>query len=104
MRIAGHDNPEQPYDFCISAGPTLILATYESRDMETIYEPCPMYETWADIPLFAGFFSVPLAQIWEDRKVPAPPEDSSHFASILEVAPSGLDACTTHPSANDMHN
>ncbi|KAJ7143947.1 hypothetical protein C8R44DRAFT_657551 [Mycena epipterygia] len=88
-----HDDPKQTYDICIAAGPALVLAAYESDGIDPIEEKRPIYESYEELPLFAGFFSRPLAQIWKSRDVPAPPEDSAHLASILETVPGGLDSC-----------
>ncbi|KAJ7189283.1 hypothetical protein C8R46DRAFT_1206364 [Mycena filopes] len=90
----GYDDEEQVPDICLAAGPTLILATYEARDMDVMEDACPMVDSFGDIPLFVGFFSHPLAYIWESRNVAAPPDSAEHLASILEVVPQGLDKCS----------
>lgn len=91
--VADHPNPNQVYDICIAGGPALILTAYEARDMDLMDVHCPLYDCWSDIPLFSGFFSDPLKQIWVLRNVPAPPETSAHLNSILETVPGGLDSC-----------
>lgn len=97
--LAYHDDPKQTYNICIAAGPALVLAACESHEIDPIEGKYPMYESYEDIALFAGFFSQPLAQIWKLRNIPAPPEDSAHLASILETVPGGLDSCTPLPPA-----
>ncbi|KAJ7673974.1 hypothetical protein DFH06DRAFT_978729, partial [Mycena polygramma] len=92
----GHEHVDQPYDICIAAGPALILATYEAHDMEPMDEECAIYDSWAEIPLFAGFISSPLAQIWASREVPASPDDSTHLSSILETVLDFPDNCASH--------
>ncbi|KAJ6483501.1 hypothetical protein C8R47DRAFT_1217584 [Mycena vitilis] len=89
----GHEHADQPYDICIAAGPALILATYEAHDMEPMDEECAMYDSWAEIPLFSGFISSPLAQIWASREVPASPDDATHLSSILETVLDFPDNC-----------
>ncbi|KAJ6523121.1 hypothetical protein DFH09DRAFT_1372530 [Mycena vulgaris] len=87
------EDPDQCYDICIAAGPALVLANSERHDMNLMDELCPMYDSYEDIPLFAGFVSSPLAQIWESREAKPPPEDYTHLSSILNVVPDGLDSC-----------
>ncbi|KAJ7741156.1 hypothetical protein DFH07DRAFT_981703 [Mycena maculata] len=89
----------QSYDLCVAAGPALILAIYEARDMEPMDEKYLMWDSWADIPLFAGFFSRPLEKNWAAREVSAPPEGLAHLNYILETVPEDLDAYTQVGSA-----
>ncbi|KAJ7175078.1 hypothetical protein C8R43DRAFT_1119100 [Mycena crocata] len=78
------DDPNQVYDICIAAGPALVLRTYDEHNMDAMAEHCPLYKSCDNVPLFAGFFSIPLAEIWRLRKVSAPPEGHAHLSSILD--------------------
>ncbi|KAJ7753535.1 hypothetical protein B0H16DRAFT_1723153 [Mycena metata] len=69
------------YDLCLAAGPALILATYQSRDPNTIGAP------------YLGFFYDPLSEIWSSREVSDPSENSEHLCSILDTVLEGLDSC-----------
>ncbi|KAJ7166971.1 hypothetical protein C8R46DRAFT_268276 [Mycena filopes] len=81
-------------DVCLAAGPALILATYESRDADTMAAVCPFVD-YGDPTRFLGFFYDPMAEIWAARELEAqPPDDSAHLRSILETVPDGLDSCS----------
>ncbi|KAJ7166978.1 hypothetical protein C8R46DRAFT_1192222 [Mycena filopes] len=87
-------NDDATIDICLAAGPALILATYESRDTDTMAAACPLVDYGGD-GRFQGFFYEPMADIWAARDSAAhwPPNDSAHLRSILETVPDGLDSC-----------
>ncbi|KAJ7753497.1 hypothetical protein B0H16DRAFT_1723114 [Mycena metata] len=89
------------YDVCLAAGPALILATYESRDPNTMSDACPVVDYVYDggAP-YLGFFYGPLSEIWSSREVSNPPEDSAHLRSILDTANDATNPqmdCYGHP-------
>ncbi|KAJ6587486.1 hypothetical protein DFH09DRAFT_1274433 [Mycena vulgaris] len=88
-----HEDANQTYDICIAAGPELVLETHEARSMDPMDEKCPLYDSDSDIPLFAGFFTDPLALIWESRSVSPPAEGSANLSSILEEVRGIRDTC-----------
>ncbi|KAJ7155655.1 hypothetical protein C8R46DRAFT_432630 [Mycena filopes] len=82
-------------DICLAAGPALILATYESRDTDTMLDACPVLDhTYDGGALFKGFFHDALGEIWELREADEPTDESAHLSSILETVPDGLDSCS----------
>ncbi|KAJ7502070.1 hypothetical protein B0H11DRAFT_1907564 [Mycena galericulata] len=90
---AVQDDSQGYYGVYLSAGPALILATYETRALDRLKESCPSHLSWEHIRLFTDFFIRPLAQLWISRQVSAPPDDLRHLNSILETVLSGLDTC-----------
>ncbi|KAJ6587485.1 hypothetical protein DFH09DRAFT_1307713 [Mycena vulgaris] len=98
-------SPDSP-EFSRVTGPYLISVREKAplasnaavvHNLEAIFSRdffFPSYLHLQDIPLFTGFFSSPLAQIWESREAEPPPEDCTHLSSILDVVPDGLDSCT----------
>ncbi|KAJ7024668.1 hypothetical protein C8F04DRAFT_1131020 [Mycena alexandri] len=88
------EDTNETYDVCLAAGPALILATYETRDPNTMSDACPLVDYPYDGGVrYSGFFHDPLSEIWMSREVSDPPDNSAHLRSILDMVLDGLDSC-----------
>lgn len=88
---------ERTRNLALSCGPAEILAAYE--DFYSLSELTANFDDGdflfsddQNSPLW-DYLSHPLARIWQERKVKPPPEDSSHWKSILDERIGEYDTC-----------
>lgn len=82
-------------DILLSVGPTAVECAWKYQSREAIEDDIefPLHEVDEDIPLYTGYFSIPLDNIWTARKVKLPKEDEPATKYILDTIIGGNDTC-----------
>jgi hypothetical protein len=87
----------------LSLGPLAILAAYQAGNTDDITQSLDelgilqFMEDGSDLTTIEYFFH-PLSKIWEKRKTKPPPDDSSHWKSILDDIRGEHETCMYQPS------
>ncbi|KAG7094690.1 hypothetical protein E1B28_005509 [Marasmius oreades] len=93
-----HDFADQEIlgDSALSVGPTAIYECFESKcrgPVEDALEYWDIHDGGNALVFISGYLSYPLTQIFEERKLKLPLEDSSHWKSILDSVEGEMDTC-----------
>ncbi|KAJ7821370.1 hypothetical protein B0H14DRAFT_2831422 [Mycena olivaceomarginata] len=90
------DNLTTIVDILLSVGPTAVECAWKYQSREAIEDDIefPLHEVDEDIPLYTGYFSIPLDNIWTARKVKLPKEDEPATKYILDTIIGGNDTCS----------
>ncbi|KAK6966613.1 hypothetical protein R3P38DRAFT_906096 [Favolaschia claudopus] len=89
----------------LSLGPESILDAYEDRNYDILEDLLgySILEEDGDTPLYIGYFSTPLNNIWAARKVTAPPKEEEPATKyILDEIIGANDTCSQCPSLGGL--
>ena len=90
---------ENIIDILLAVGPTAVTRAWEYRNRESIEDDIgfPLYELDGgdEVPLYQGYYDLPLGIIWTERKVTPPKEDdpAAQTKWILDEVRGANDAC-----------
>ncbi|RDB17923.1 hypothetical protein Hypma_000688 [Hypsizygus marmoreus] len=68
-------------EIAVCKGPEVVLNAYRTRSTFDLREYLDLEEL---LPLFEHYISHPLGKLWQERKMKPPPNDASHWKSILK--------------------
>ncbi|KAJ6522177.1 hypothetical protein DFH09DRAFT_1177761 [Mycena vulgaris] len=94
------DNLENILDILLAVGPSAVTRAWEYRDREAIEDDIgfPLYELDGgdEVPLYKGYYDLPLGIIWAARKVTPPKEDDPAVKTkwILDEVRGANDTCS----------
>ncbi|KAF8073631.1 hypothetical protein FPV67DRAFT_1478700 [Lyophyllum atratum] len=90
------DSSEVDEDVIIPYGPTQILDAYEAG---SIIDLIPLITFGIETlpPMLEGYISDSFDMVWEEREEEPPPDDATHWRSILESVRSDKDTCKYIP-------
>ncbi|KAF9257939.1 hypothetical protein L218DRAFT_1080639 [Marasmius fiardii PR-910] len=84
-------------DAALSVGPSIIYDCFISKSSGPVGEAFDYWDFEDDgnnvSPFISGYLSYPITKLFEQRKLKPPPEDSSHWKSILDSIEGEADAC-----------
>ncbi|KAJ7914764.1 hypothetical protein B0H13DRAFT_2659110 [Mycena leptocephala] len=90
------DNQENVIDILLSVGPDSLARAWEYRSDEVLDDGLGfgLYEDDGENPLYKGYFSLPLENIWTARKVKPPKDDEPATKWILDTIHGANDTCS----------
>lgn len=89
-------------DLALSLGPGAILAAHQAGSIDGIIDRLGELNFFIGdgSGIDIGYISHPLNKIWEKRKTKPPPNDASHYKSILDVIHGEHDTCMYQSSCH----
>ncbi|KAJ7657235.1 hypothetical protein DFH06DRAFT_1197720 [Mycena polygramma] len=93
------DVPEK-VDHLLACGPYGAVRTWEDRSFDALNEDFDFFDEddGEEMPLYVGFFALPLENIWAARKVKAPKDDEPATKWILDTIVGANDTCSQCPT------
>ncbi|KAK7013844.1 hypothetical protein R3P38DRAFT_2545889 [Favolaschia claudopus] len=94
-------SPSNAVDVLLTLGPEIVLRVWQDRSYESHEDNLgfSLFDSDDDIPLYQGYFSVPLQNIWTARKVTTPPKDDEPATKyILDTIVGANDTCSQCPT------
>ncbi|KAF8073538.1 hypothetical protein FPV67DRAFT_751678 [Lyophyllum atratum] len=76
-------------DVVLACGPAIILESYRTQSLCLVGDL--LFEMVPDV--LEEYMSYPLDVLWEERKIKPPPDDLTHWKSILDVIHGEQDTC-----------
>jgi hypothetical protein len=86
---------ENVVDILLSVGPDSLARAWEYRSDEVLDDGLGfgLYEDDGENPLYKGYFSLPLENIWTARKVKPPKDDEPATKWVLDTINGANDTC-----------
>ncbi|KAJ7261073.1 hypothetical protein C8J57DRAFT_472549 [Mycena rebaudengoi] len=94
-----------PGETLLSTGPSGVQRAWQAHSCDVLEDDIDFafFEDDGDIPLFQGYFSLPLENIWAARKITPPNEDDPASQWILDQVDGANDTCSQCAAAAGIH-